>query len=224
MSQRDPSTGLLCGAKTKTGGSCTQYARANGRCRLHGGLVPRGANSLSFRTGRYSKYVPKRLLKRYEEAEGDPELLALRAEISLMDARLGEMLETVDQGESTTIWRALLVDWKAFTEARDSGRVDRMQDALQKVDATMNRADKEVLHWREIDRLVETRRKLVESERKRLVEMHQMLTTEEALNLLYAVTGVIRTYVTDQATLLAITRDFSGLVANRASRAISAID
>ncbi len=30
--------GILCGARTRQGGSCGQLAMTNGRCRFHGGL------------------------------------------------------------------------------------------------------------------------------------------------------------------------------------------
>jgi len=32
-------TAKRCGAKTRAGHSCGRYAMANGRCRLHGGIV-----------------------------------------------------------------------------------------------------------------------------------------------------------------------------------------
>lgn len=35
---------VLCGAKTRSGGSCRQPAMLNGRCRLHGGKSLSGAN------------------------------------------------------------------------------------------------------------------------------------------------------------------------------------
>ena len=33
---------MLCGAKTRSGGHCQKYGMLNGRCRLHGGLSPKG--------------------------------------------------------------------------------------------------------------------------------------------------------------------------------------
>jgi hypothetical protein len=48
-----------CGAKTRSGGTCRNWAMANGRCRLHGGKSLAGPASPSFKHGRHSKWLPK---------------------------------------------------------------------------------------------------------------------------------------------------------------------
>ena len=53
-----------------------------------------------FETGRYSKYLPTRLAGRYEEARADPELLALRDDIALLDTRVAQTVAALDTGES----------------------------------------------------------------------------------------------------------------------------
>ena len=65
--------------------------------------------------------------------------------------------------------------------------------------------------WAEVRDLLEQRRKLVETEHRRLVAMQQMITTEQAMALLGAVLGVIRKHVSDPATLGAISADFAVL-------------
>jgi len=44
-----------CGARTRQGTRCRKWGMSNGRCRLHGGLTPRGLASPHFRHGRYSR-------------------------------------------------------------------------------------------------------------------------------------------------------------------------
>jgi len=46
---------VLCGAKTRTGGSCNQPAMKNGKCRLHGGKSLSGAEHGRYITGYYTK-------------------------------------------------------------------------------------------------------------------------------------------------------------------------
>lgn len=47
-----------CLAKTKNGSPCQRFPLRNRtRCRLHGGLTPRGAAHPSFKHGEYSKYT-----------------------------------------------------------------------------------------------------------------------------------------------------------------------
>ena len=60
-------------------------------------------------------------------------------------------------------------------------------------------------------RLLDERRKLVESERKRLVEMQQMLSTEQAMTLLAAVIDGIKKNVPDRRPVAAIAADIGKL-------------
>src|SRR3954465_9212974 len=98
---------MQCGAKTRSGAPCRTRPMPNGRCRMHGGKSLAGPASPSFTTGRHSKYLPRRLLARYQEMAHDAELLALRDEIALIDARIADVLGRVESGESSRIWREL---------------------------------------------------------------------------------------------------------------------
>ncbi len=60
------------------------------------------------RVGRYESCLPKGLLEQYRASQSDEELLALRECVSLIDARLADMLRRVKSGESGRRWRALL--------------------------------------------------------------------------------------------------------------------
>jgi hypothetical protein len=52
--------------------------------------------------------------------------------------------------------------------------------------------------------MLDLRRKLVESERKRLVQLRQMITVEQAMVLLTAVVALVREHVDDQQVLARI--------------------
>jgi hypothetical protein len=178
----------------------------NGRCRHHGGLTPRGFALPQTKTGRWSKDLPTRLASRYAAALADGDLLALRDEVGILDMRLGELLSRVDSGEAGGLWRSL-------RDAKATFLADRDNTSLMTLLALIDRGAGEASTWREIFDVIEQRRKVVESERKRLVEMHQMMTTEQAMLLLAAVTDTIRRHVTDRDALGAISRDISGLLA-----------
>jgi hypothetical protein len=96
-----------CGARTRAGTPCERAPMPNGRCHKHGGKTPRGVASTQFVNGRRSKDIPSRLTERYQEALVDDELLALRDDVALIDARLGDVLGRVDSGESGRIWAEL---------------------------------------------------------------------------------------------------------------------
>ena len=42
---------MLCLAKTRSKGNCQKHGMANGRCRLHGGLSPKGKDHWNYKHG-----------------------------------------------------------------------------------------------------------------------------------------------------------------------------
>jgi hypothetical protein len=102
-------------------------------CRFHGGLTPRGPVSPHFKSGKYSKFLPTRMLARYREAERDPELTSLRSELALVDARLMDLLTRVHSGESGVVWLALRTAHRAFKVAQRAGDVAQMRAALDEI-------------------------------------------------------------------------------------------
>ena len=65
--------------------------------------------------------------------------------------------------------------------------------------------------WIEIFAAVDQRRRLVESERKRLEQMEQLVTVSEMMVLASALLSSIQTHVTDRRALAAISNDFARL-------------
>lgn len=182
MQQDNPHARRICGAKTRAGHPCKGQPMANGRCRMHGGSTPTGLALPQTKTGRYSKHLPTRLGERYEAALKDPDLLALRDEIALTDADIGRLLAQVEEEPPD--------DPEQFNK-------------WQTNQASIRRS---------IHELIENRRRLVETERKRLVDMQQMMTAEQAMMLLAAVEAVIRKHVDDRNTLASIGADIARLL------------
>jgi hypothetical protein len=210
----------LCGAKTKSGGTCKQPALPNGRCHYHGGRTPSGIASPHYKDGRYSKAIPARLAARYEEAADDPTLLQLGHDVALVDARLADLLNRVDNGESGQLWKK--VD-EAFTQYRRlKGDTRKGPEAFTILSDTIEAGVSDYAAWSEISSLLEQRRKLVESERKRLVEMQQMLTIQQAMTLIGSLTGIIRRHVTDRNALAAIQAELIQLTTHEARAVIDA--
>ena len=201
-----------CGAKTRSGGTCTQPGMMNGRCRMHGGKHPRGLASPHYKDGRYSKALPARLAARYAVAEADPRLLELRDEVALTDARLADLLGRVDTGESGALWQALQALRLEVIACKRAGDSVGQAQALNALLDTIGQGHADYRAWAEIGGVLEQRRRLVESERKRLIEMQQTLTVEKAMLLVGAIGGIIKAHVHDRAILSAIGRDIEGLI------------
>ena len=202
----------LCGAKTRSGGECTQPAMANGRCRMHGGRSLRGVEHPSFRDGRFSKSIPSRLSQSYEEALADPRRLELADELAVIVARNRETLVSIYSGESDGLWRRLRTHKRAMEKARRVGDEDAAAAALNAILRLIERGAADAERWAELMKNVDQQRKLAESERKRLVEAHQMVTTEELMAFMGAVLAIITRHVRDERIRRAIGYDIDALV------------
>jgi hypothetical protein len=203
---------MQCGAKTRSGEPCKSFAMANGRCRMHGGKAPRGHALPQTTHGRYSKDLPTRLAARYEEAANDPDLLQLDSEIHLTDAMIRERLSTLDTGESGRLWKALKQEWTTFALARRSGDTAGMTESLAQIEALINRGVADWSARQEVLDMVERRRKLVDSEGKRRVQMQQMITPDRAMLLVSALADTVMRHVSDADIRAAIARDVERLI------------
>lgn len=202
-----------CQAKRTNGEPCKAQAVHGKRvCRVHGGMTPNGIASPHYKTGRYSKVLPARLAARYQEARQDTALLELREEISLTDTRLSDLLARVDTGESGALWRSLMdarMDLIAAKRANDT--IGQMQ-AVNAIMDLISQGHTDYRAWTEIGQVLEQRRKLVESERKRLIEAQQVITAEQAIVFVNAVLLSVREHVSDRSVLSAIQNDMTRLL------------
>ena len=108
----------VCGAKTRSGGECQQIAMENLRCKMHGGLTPKGVASPQFRHGRYSKYLGKRWAKAYEESLADTDgLLDLTETLAILDTNVKRAAKRVDERDTPDFRRRALT---LFEQAHDA--------------------------------------------------------------------------------------------------------
>lgn len=208
---------MRCGAKTRSGEPCKQRAMPNGRCRMHGGKIPQGFALPQTKTGRYSKHLPTRMLATFDAAQADPDLLALHAEIALVDARIADVLGRVDTGESGRIWQDLKATFKELQEANRVRDTATAGARLNDIGSLITRGHLDYAAWSDVRTLIEQRRKLVESERKRLTDMQQMMTSEQAMLLIARLYDSVTQHVSDRTILAAIAADLGGLTAQSVS-------
>jgi len=176
-------------------------------CYKHGGASLRGMAAPGYKHGKFCKDIPTRMAARYLEARHDPELLHQRDEISLLDARLLDVLTRVDTGESGKIWSELRQELAEFKTCPK----DKRGKHLANMGSLIERGHGDSVAWAEIVSLLEQRRRLIESERKRLVEMQQVITAEQAMAFVGALVAAVSRHVSDRLTLSAITAEFESL-------------
>lgn len=179
---------------------------------MHGGASLVGMAGPSFTTGRRSKYLPPRLLASYQAAIADPELLNLRDELALTDARLNDLLERADTGESGETWRTLASEWGAYQDALSKGNDSEAGEHAGQIAFCIFHGRSDAAIWSEIQGVIEQRRRLAESEQKRLVNMQAMVTSEQVMTLVAALAHSVNTHVTDRKAKAAISADLARLL------------
>ena len=213
-----------CGAKKRDGTSCQRWAMSNGRCRLHGGKSLRGVDAPSFKTGKYSKYMPPEFARRVWKLSQDPDIIVLREDIALLEARLSQLLERIEGTNLKQAWEEAGQHYQNFSTAtwrlsalREAGASKALMDQWEVRRAESYRLLGEVLEkgvgdaklWKQISNLLERKRRLVESERRRLVDLKQMMTAEQILTMFASLAQAVKKHVRESGTLEAIRDDFA---------------
>jgi len=150
--------------------------------------------------------------ERFLASQSDPDLLNLNAEISLMDARLGDLLKRVDSGESGELWKQLKATYKDLEDAQRVGDEVASVLAMDALKQLITRGAMDYEAWSDVRILVEQRRKLVESEGRRRKDMQDMITSEKAMLLVTSLVETVRRHVSDRDTLAAISTDLARLL------------
>lgn len=215
---------MRCKAKSKQSGQQCKNDACVGCdvCHIHGGKSLKGHESKTFVTGRYSKYLPERLLPSYEDAKSDKNQMSIRGDIELLDSLIRAKLINLDFSESAQHWAALL---KCIIKARkayknsDIGELEAQLDEMEAI------ADKRRLHYateQEVVAQLEQRRKLVESEQKLVLQDQRAIPIEQAMLLMSAVLESINRNISDASALTAIKTDFIRIIGGNAHQWISA--
>jgi hypothetical protein len=83
--------------------------------------------------------------------------------------------------------------------------------SLAKIELNIAQATDDRAAWAEIGELIEQRRKLTESEQKRMVALQQMLSVDEAMALMHRLVDIVTRHVLDRQVLSAIIVDLRAL-------------
>lgn len=186
------------GRKTKK--PCTQpCVTGKTKCRLHGGLSLSGPAAGGYKTGKYSKVLPVRLQARYEEARTNPRLLSLADDIATAEARLADLFQRVDSGESGALWQSLQGTLDAFNGALARNDLPAMHGHLATIRSTVAQGCDDSTGWSEIQELWKTRCLLTQTETKTLIAMQQMISTEQLMVYMGVVVAAIRQSVSTHA-------------------------
>lgn len=197
----------LCNARNDT---CEGWAmKGSTKCRKHGGATPRGLASKNLKHGRHSKALPHRLVARYKAALGDPDLLSLSSEIAVMDSLIDERLRLMDEETSAQIWRRLEAKATEFSQAREAKEADKMKTAMEDLLDLIYAGAQQRQNEKDLVVMLDSRRRLVESQRKALIESEQTMTYDQVMTLFTAVIAAVRENVKNPLELVSIQKEFT---------------
>ncbi len=197
-----------CSAKAKgTGKRCKRGAMTNGKCYMHGGPTPKGIASPHWKDGRYSKYMSPALRDASEHFLQDPDILSLTSNLALCDARIADALTKLDEGgglEALGKLGKLRDEYRVALAAKNEEvQIGRLRDILDVIDAA--KGTESLL--RELDRLTEQRRRLVDTEVKRQTGDLTSITIERAFGFVDVILDIVARKVMDRSILAEIVEE-----------------
>lgn len=220
----------VCGAKRKgmRGKICLNTARKrNGRCVDHAGNRPRGIEHHSFRSGRYSQVLDKKVSGDFMSMLQDPEYLSLKQNIALVDTQIIELMRNFEGGLDEYSWEKML---KCKSEAevlvRTSHHGDKEEmlsklvSVLSKMCILIDHGSKATGIWSDIAEASTKRAKLVQVETQRLVAERNSIPADTAYTLFAMILQAVKRNVKDKVALASIAREIDQLALNPVNRVV----
>lgn len=200
---------------------CTQLPLPkHTRCRLHGGVTPRGIASPHFQSGVKSRALPPRMREDYEAHLIDPELLSLRREIAIHRAIAEDLKRRIPEGEASSA--VTQQRWKALKAALASGEHERIRLAMAALDDAIAGGFAEWFLRAELRKEDELIQKFTRAENDRLEQLHQMMSREQVLAYMHglsvSVKDAVEDHVADVATKHALLRRIAARFAELTDR------
>lgn len=198
---------------------CSQRVTEEGKaCRNHGGRSPSGMAAPAFKHGRYSKALTGRYRERYEAAANDPDILELLPEIALLDTRIGQLLEQLEQDDPIGRLNQAQEAFLSLREAMAAGNTQRVLSSLESMDGILNQKQEPDRTWSSVIRLIDQRRRLVESQVRKEAQADLNLSAE-AMILLAAVESAIYLHIQDRRIIQRIITELENIAGGTSSNA-----
>ncbi|WP_231740852.1 hypothetical protein [Thalassoglobus neptunius] len=204
-----------CGGKMVCRG--TPIKNGNGRCRMHGGhAVPPGPGHHTYKDGKHSKLkVVTGLREKIQQEMENAELMSLRQDAAILNVRIQELLDEVDQSGATLNAEKLQSLWLKYQEAEKAGDADRSKQILREIGDVIMENAKTVENWKEVQKLISTRRSVVQADQKIMIESGSMLTAAQSIHAMNMLLNVVLPEITDKKVLRKIRWQF-GLITGAA--------
>jgi hypothetical protein len=127
-----------------------------------------------------------------------------------------DVLKRVDTGEAGVIWQSAQAAMVRFDRAWGNHDDAGMEAALADMRQLMSQGASDWAAWRVVvNELIDAKRKLIDTEQKRLALSHESLTADRAMILLGVVVQILQKHITDRQVLGKIAADIQGTLLMR---------
>lgn len=141
--------------------------------------------------GLFVSSLPARFTELFKALEGQ-EMLDLTEDIKFIHVRILDVLKCVDTGESGERWRQAVGTYKTVREAQSLGDTAMMASKLNDLGGILKQGLSDWRAWDTAVDLVLKKTRVVESQRKRAVESHEMLALSEVTEMMRAQTEALK--------------------------------
>jgi hypothetical protein len=194
-------SGKVCGAKRLDGKPCQRRPSLNGRCVRHGGATLPGIHNPNYKHGRkskFAKFLPKHMQRTFNAMLNDSELTSMRDGLALIDARLSELLGSLDKSKAPPYERL----FELAAHYRNAKTAAGRNAAFAKIEELIWEGEQSAHNtqavWREIRNLLAQRSSALFTEAKTRKDLGQYIELEKVMVFGRAVFESIQVEIADK--------------------------
>lgn len=190
-----------CNATAKSTGQRCQRVAVTGstKCQVHGGVTPKGEASANFKHGKFSDYLPQRLLKIYDDVQADEETNILNRNVRLREAFIRERLAMIDDvPDSAETWKQLRNAVDELNKAYRNHDDGKVYIAIEKIDRII---DEREIYFQAVQEIrIDLAAQRADKQAIAAIEFkgENAIPATELMVLMGAVLKIIQTVVTDK--------------------------
>jgi hypothetical protein len=184
---------------------------------MHRGGAVRGVAHPNFRGKGYAKDLPHNLVNSFTKALADPDLLSMRKEVALLQVRIQELVGRLHTGEAGSLWSELQQAYRDYRKALNDHDDAAAGRALESLGNRFAQGADHEAAWNEIQKAIDDKARVASREWKRLVDLQQVITAEQAMALIGAIMTSVKDNVHDVGAQRAIADDLAKLLHSRRS-------
>lgn len=161
------------------------------------------------KTGKGSSHPLTRLAASYNEMQNDGRLLSNRRSLDVVRMRIQQLSERINFQDAPDRFKKVARLWALYRQNLATDRRIEAEGIALEIDAQFEAAYQDYAAWEQMMMAIDLDRRLVESEVKVAKDLHAMLTSEEAYELVAKLLAAVLRVVSDPRQLKAIQYEFT---------------